>query len=162
MMAQGAVRMEQLFAQALAAGQLQRDSSLNLPPPPIQELPAEAPVVTNAAANAYQVQISGKDVTVYNFAMAHLRTLPGIQSATPQQINPAGTSYVLVQFKGDISQLAAALSARGWIVGTSGTVVTMKSSSEKPPALPPPPQPAATPPQQPQPQPQPSQPPGKK
>jgi len=160
MMAQGAVRMDQLFAQALAAGQLQRDTSLNLPPPPIQELPVEAPVVTAAANNAYQVQISGKDVTVYNFAMAHLRTLPGIQSATPQQINPEGTSYVLVSFKGDISQLAAALSARGWIVSTSGTVVTMRSSSEKPPALPPPPQPTAPPPQQPQPQP--SQPPGKK
>jgi hypothetical protein len=92
--------------------------------------------------------------------MAHLRTLPGIESATPQQINPGGTSYVLVNYRGDISQLAAALSARGWLVSTAGTVVTMRSSSEKPPALPPPPQPA-TPPQQPQPQPQPaSQPPG--
>src|SRR3954469_2422934 len=125
MMAQGAQRMDQLFAQALAAGRLQRDNSLNLPPPPVQELPQEAPVVTAATTNAYQVQISGKDVNVYNFAMAHLRTLPGIDSATPQLINPGGTSYVLVNFRGDIAQLAAALSARGWIVGTSGTVVTM-------------------------------------
>ena len=78
MMAQGAVRMDQLFAQALAAGRLQRDTSLNLPPPPVQELPLEeAPVAAATATNAYQVQISGKDVTVYNFAMAHLRTLPG-------------------------------------------------------------------------------------
>ena len=78
MMAQGAQRMDQLFAQALAAGRLQRDTSLNLPPPPVQELPQEAPVVDAATpANAYQIQISGKDVTVYNFAMAHLRTLPG-------------------------------------------------------------------------------------
>jgi hypothetical protein len=158
MMAQGAQRMDQLFAQALAEGRLQRDPSLNLPPPPIQELPQEAPVASTNVANAYQVQISGKDVNVYNFAMAHLRTLPGIDSATPQLINPDGTSYVLVAYRGDITQLAAALSARGWIIETSGTVVKMHSSSEKPPSLPPPPQ-AATPPQQPQQQ-QPSQPSG--
>jgi hypothetical protein len=149
MMAQGAQRMDQLFAQALAAGKLQRDNSLNLPPPPVQELPQQAPAAAAPTTNAYQVQISGKDVNVYNFAMAHLRTLPGIDSATPQLINPGGTSYVLVTYHGDIAQLAAALSARGWIVETSGTVVTMHSSSDRPPALPPPPQPATPPPAQP-------------
>ena len=156
MMARGAQRMDQLFSQALAAGRLERDTSLNLPPPPIQELPQEAQVsaASTSATNAFQVQISGKDVTVYNFAMAHLRTLPGIESATPQLINPGGTSYVLVSFHGDISELAAALAARGWIVETAGTVVRVRSSSEKPPALPPPPQQPA-----PTPQPQPSSPP---
>jgi len=68
-----------------------------------------------------------------------LRTLPGIASATPQQINPGGTSYILVTYKGDISQLAAALTARGWVVDFSGTVVRIHSNSDKPPALPPPP-----------------------
>jgi hypothetical protein len=89
---------------------------------------------------------------MYNFAMAHLRTLAGVESATPQQINASGTSYILVKYRGDISQLAAALSARGWIVETSSTVVRLRSSSTKPPALPPPP--VAAPPQ-PAPQPQP-------
>ena len=65
------------------------------------------------------MQVSGHDVNIYNFAMAHLRTLTGIQSATPQQINPGGTSYILVTYHGDISQLAAALGARGWMVETS-------------------------------------------
>jgi hypothetical protein len=153
MMAQGVQRMDQLFAQALAAGRLERDSSLNLPPPPILELPAIPIAKPVNVANAYQVQISGKDVNVYNFAMAHLRTLTGIDSANPQQINPGGTSYVLVSYRGDIAQLAAALTARGWIVEYSGTVVKMHSSSEKPPALPPPPQPAQPPPATPQPQP---------
>ena len=121
---------------------MSRDPSLNQPPPPpLPELPVEEkPTAKPAAAtNSYQVQISGGDVNVYNFAMAHLRTLAGIASATPQQINASGTSYVLVTFHGDISQLAAALSARGWVVETSGTVVKMRSSSAKPPALPPPP-----------------------
>ena len=153
MMAEGARRMDELFTAALASGRLTRDTSLDLPPPPIlPELPPGA-TAAKPTSNSYQIQISGRDVNVYNFGMAHLRTLPGLVSATPQQINASGTSYVLVSYRGDISQLAAALSARGWMVDFSGTVVRMRSSSDRPPALPPPPQPA--PPAQPAPQPQP-------
>ena len=144
MMAEGVRRMDELFGNALAAGMLVRDSSLDLPPPPaVPELIEEvAPTArqTGPAANAYQVQISsGGDVTIYNFAMAHLRTLGGIESATPQQINPSGTSYVLVAYRGDIASLAAALSARGWMVDYSGTVLRLRSASNKPPPIPPPP-----------------------
>jgi len=157
MMAEGAQRMDQLFSQALAAGALARDPSLNQPPPPpLPEQPVERPVArpTNTA-NAFQVQVTGKDVNIYNFAMAHLRTVPGIDSATPQLINSSGTSYILVAYRGPISQLAAALSGRGWIVETSGgNVVKLRSASDKPPALPPPPPP-------PQPQPAPTAPPVK-
>jgi hypothetical protein len=96
--------------------------------------------------NNYQVQISASDVNIYNFAMAHLRTLPGIASATPQLINPTGTSYVLVAYHGDIAALAAALSGRGWQVDFSGTVIHLRAPGNKPPPLPPPPAsaPAAT------------------
>ncbi len=161
MMAEGVRRMDELFSTALAAGRLERDSSLDQPPPPIlplEEKPVEVKPVNTA--NAYQVQISsGGDVNIYNFAMAHLRTLGGIDSATPQLINPSGTSYVLVAYHGSIAQLAAALSSRGWAVEFAGTVVKVRSSSGKPPPLPPPPAPPqpATPPQ---PQPS-SQPPGR-
>jgi len=140
MMAQGVQRMDALFTEALAAGRLQRDESLNLPPPPLPELPVvEAPVAQVNVSNAYQVQVTGKNVNFYNFAMAHLRTLAGVDSATPQQINPGGTSYILVRYRGDITQLAAALRGRGWIVESSGTVVRLRSDSDKPPAMPPPP-----------------------
>lgn len=151
MMAEGVRRMDQLFADALAAGRLERDSSLDLPPPPIIELPEEPIARPTNVANAYQVQITGPDVNIYNFAMAHLRTLPGIESATPQQINPSGTSYVLVTYRGDIASLASALSARGWVTESAGTVVRIRSSSNKPPPIPPPPPPVqpATPPTQP-------------
>ena len=153
MMVEGVQRMDQLFANALAAGMLERDPSLDLPPPPVIELPPEEIVAGPAtAANSYQVQISG-DVNVYNFAMAHLRTLTGVESASPQQINPGGTSYVLVGYRGNIGSLASALSARGWVVESSGTVVRIRSGSDRPPPIPPPP------PVVPQPQPQPVQPP---
>ena len=144
MMAQGAQRIDAIFAQALADGRLSRDPSLNLPPPPIQQLPVVAapssPKPVNVA-NSFQVQIIGNDVNVYNFAMAHLRTVGGVDTATPQQINPTGTSYVLITYHGTIAQLAAALSARGWIVDTSGTVIRMHPAGDKPPALPAPPPP---------------------
>ena len=156
MMVQGVQRMDELFSNALAAGMLERDSSLDLPPPPLIELPPEEPIARPVnAATAIQIQISG-DVNIYNFAMAHLRTLAGIESASPQQINPGGTSYVLVAYRGDISALAAALRARGWVTESAGTVIKIRSASDKPPPIPPPPpvQLPATPPQQPQPQPQ--------
>jgi len=140
MMAQGAQQMDQLFGHALAAGRLTRDSSLDLPPPPV--LP-ELPVQPKAAAPAnavtqIQVQVTGKNVIMYNFAMAHLHTLPGVQSATPQQINAGGTSYILVGYKGSIANLATELSGRGWVVEIAGTVIRIHSSSDKPPAIPPP------------------------
>ncbi|MEA3057531.1 MAG: hypothetical protein QOF34_346 [Sphingomonadales bacterium] len=154
MMAAGVQRMDQLFGQALAAGALSRDPSLNQPPPPpMPELPVEKPVAKTAdTGNAFQIQVTGPDVNVYNFAMAHLRTLAGIDSATPQLISPSGTSYILVKYRGGIAELAAALGGRGWIVETTGgNVVKLKSASNKPPALPPPPPPVAA---QPQPAPQ--------
>jgi hypothetical protein len=151
MMAEGAQRIDRLYADALAAGRLTRDSSLNLPPPPILPQPVEErPVAVANAGNSFQIQVTGNNVNFYNFAMAHLRTIPGIESATPQQINPGGTSYILVTYGGDITQLTSALGARGWIVESAGTVIKIHSSSDKPPALPPPPvQPAAAAPQPP-------------
>ena len=143
MMAEGAKRMDHLFGNALAAGSLSRDPSLNQqPPPPMPQLPEKPVVKATNIANSYQVQVTGADVNIYNFAMAHLRTLGGLESATPQLINPSGTSYVLVKYHGDIAQLAAALTGRGWTVEYSGTVVKLKSASGKPPPLPPPPAPA--------------------
>ena len=81
---------------------------------------SKKPIASRPTRNAFQVQVSGNDVNIYNFAMAHLRTLAGIESATPQQINPGGTSYILVTYNGDIAQLAAALAARGWVVEVPG------------------------------------------
>jgi len=155
MMAEGARRMDELFSTALATGHLSRDPSLDLPaPPPLPEEVVEQVVKPAETTNAFQIQINANDVNIYNFAMAHLRTLGGITSATPQLINPSGTSYVLVSYHGSIAQLAAALSSRGWLVDYSGTVVRIRSASGKPPPLPPPPAPTPTPAQPAQPPPQ--------
>jgi hypothetical protein len=172
MMSEGVRRMDQLFTQALAAGLLERDVTLDIPePPPVpeelleEEDTAKQPTTQQrqqqqAPAQAFQVQISASNVNTYNFAMAHLRTIGGIEQVTPQSINPQGTSYVLVSYRGSGSALAAAMAARGWSADASGTVVRV-SGGAGPPAPPPPPPtppPTATPPpaqpQQPVPQPQ--------
>ena len=167
MMAEGVRRMDELYTRALAAGALERDPSLDIPePPPIpeelleveEETRPQAP--TQAPAQNFQVQIAASNVNTYNFAMAHLRTLPGIDQVTPQSINPSGTSYVLVSYRGSGSALAAALAARGWSTDSSGTVVRMSGGAGPPPPVPTPPpqpqpqQPQPTPPAQPQAQPQ--------
>jgi hypothetical protein len=121
-----------------------------LPPPPPEEIVEEAPVAAQGRVWTYQVQIVSPDVTIYNFAMAHLRTTSGVQQVVPVAINPGGVSYVNVTYRGDLSVLRALLSSRGWSVEQNGYILRMSSSGEKPPSLPPPPQP---------PQPQPAQPP---
>ena len=137
MMARGTQQMDALFARALAAGRLSRDTSLNVPSPPVQLAPVQiAPPPKPVVVNAFQVQVTGNDVAFYNFAMAHLRTLPGITSATPEQINPKGISYILVGYRGSVVQLAAALTARGWIAAYGGTVVSIHSPTDKPPGVP--------------------------
>ena len=147
-------RMDAMFGDALEAGRLVRDPSLDipLPPPPPEEIVEEAPVAT-ARTWTYQVQIVSPDVTIYNFAMAHLRTTSGVQQVVPVAINPGGVSYVNVTYRGDLSVLRALLASRGWSVEQNGFVLRMSSSGEKPPALPPPP-PAPQPAQPPQPPPQ--------
>jgi len=144
MMAEGVRRMDELFMAARDAGRLTRDSTLDLPePPPLpveEEEEAKPTQTVRPAGAAYQVQIRVTNVNSYNFAMAHLRTLPGIDQLIPQSINPSGTSYVLVSYRGSASALAAALRARGWSADFGGTVVRMAGGAGPPPPMPPPPQ----------------------
>lgn len=157
MLNEGVRRMDEVFTSALASGMLQRDPTLDIPePPPLPEEVVEetaAPAATGPQGNAFQVQIAASNVNIYNFAMAHLRTLGGISDVTPQLINPNATSYVLVRFNGSAAQLASAMAARGWTANASGTVVRVTGGTGAPPPLPPPP-PAPPPPQTPAPQPQ--------
>ena len=162
MMSQGVQRMDALFAEALAAGLLIRDPTLNIPepPPPPEEIieQAPAPSQTTQAERSweYQVQIVSPDVNVYNFAMAHLRTLPGVEQVNPVRIAPGGVSYVHITYRGNLDVLGAGLAARGWNVERTGWVLRMSSQGAQPPPVPTP-APAA-PPQQPQPAPVPTQP----
>jgi len=149
MMNEGVRRMDELFSAAHAAGRLRRDPTLDIPAPPsLPEEVVEAPPAVQQPGFAYQVQIAANNVNTYNFAMAHLRTLPGIEQVIPQSINPSATSYVLVSYRGSGAQLAGALIARGWSADYGGTVVRMSGGAGPPPPIPlPPPVPTPRPPQ---------------
>ena len=143
MMSEGVRRMDELFMTAFAAGALERDPSLDIPaPPPLPELEEEQvapPPKAQQPAYAFQVQIVANNVNTYNFAMAHLRTLPGIEQVTPQSINPTGISYILVSYRGSGAQMATALMARGWSAAYGGTIVRISGGAGPPPPVPPPP-----------------------
>src|SRR5918997_830514 len=136
MMAEGVRRMDELFALAHASGRLVRDPTLDIPePPPLPEEELEEedkPPSSAQAPTAYQVQIAATNVNTYNFAMAHLRTLAGIEQLIPQSLNPSGTSYVLVRYRGSASALAAALRARGWSADFGGTIVRLSGGGGAP------------------------------
>ena len=142
-----------MFADALAGGRLIRDRTLDIPEPPPPPVVEEAPVA-QAQPWTYQVQIVSPDVNIYNFAMAHLRTAPGVTQVVPVSINPGGVSYVNVTYSGgNIANLRLSLGSRGWAVEQNGFILRMSSGSSGPPPLPPPapPKPQPVQPQQQQP-----------
>lgn len=159
MMAQGVERMDRLFADALAAGMLERDSTLNQPPPPPP--PPEEEVEEEAErddptpeATRLQIQITAMDAATYNSAYAHLRTIPGMQSVAPINVAIGNVSNFAVAYRGNVDSLRAALAARGWGVDTTGGGLRLYILRQ--PAAPAPiPAPPANPPQPPQPQPAP-------
>ncbi|MFL6734791.1 MAG: heavy-metal-associated domain-containing protein [Sphingomicrobium sp.] len=155
MMAQGVQRMDELFQTALAVGRLQRDPSLDLPePPPLPEVIEEPKKDTAAPTDrpwTYQVQVVSPDAQTFNFAVAHLRTLSGVDQAQVMGVNVGGISYVHVSYRGNLAGLGAALGARGWTVEQLGNVIRISGNAGPPPKPAPP---AAS-----QPQPQPAQPP---
>ncbi len=143
MMTEGARRIDEMLAAALTAGRLRRDPSLNIPepPPPPEEEEEPEPTVVDRPW-VYQVQILSPDVHTYNFAMAHLRTLGGVDQVNPISVNPGGTSYVHVTFRGELANLRAGLAARGWNVEQAGYVLRVSRAGGAPPPLPPQPPPA--------------------
>jgi hypothetical protein len=152
MMNEGVQRMDQLFQVALAAGRLERDSTLDIPEPPplleeIEDAPKEAATDTTKPWT-YQVQIVSPDAQTYNFAVAHIRTLSNVDQAQVMGVNIGGISYVHVTYRGDIGALASALAARGWTVESQGGVIRISGNAGPPPKLVPPTtsltQPAAT------------------
>ena len=122
MMREGVARMDRLYAQAHAAGAMQRDPTLNIPEPP--------PVIEEELApetSAYQVLIYSPDALTYNFAFATLKVMPGVQSLSPANINIGGVSTVSATIRGDVSAARSTMAARGWTVTVSGSTIRISN-----------------------------------
>jgi hypothetical protein len=123
MMDEGARRMDQLFAQAFAAGRLRRDPTLNLPepppPPPEEQEEAPRPVVS------FTVQVAAPNAATYNSALAHLRAAPGMQNVQQLNIALGNISNFVVSYRGDLNSLRSLLVSRGWAVEVVGSQLRM-------------------------------------
>ena len=140
MMSEGVQRMDDLFTRALAAGELQRDPSLNIPePPPLveEELP---PALIEA--RTIQIQVPTPSDQTLNSAVAELRSIAGVEAAGIRAANTPGWSLLLVRYRGTPASLGGALQARGWSVTAIGGSLRMVPTA--PPPVQPQPQPPAS------------------
>ena len=140
MMSEGVQRMDDLFTRALAAGELQRDPSLNIPePPPLveEELP---PALIEA--RTIQIQVPTPSDQTLNSAVAELRSIAGVEAAGIRAANTPGWSLLLVRYRGTPASLGGALQARGWSVTAVGGSLRMVPTA--PPPVQPQPQPPAS------------------
>jgi hypothetical protein len=136
MMAEGVARMDELFARALAAGELRRDPSLIIvePPPPVED--ELAAIQSEVPIRSIQVQILTRNDSGLATVMSALQATGGVQGVGVRG-GESGWSVLMVNFRGDNAALAAALRARGWSVSdVGGTLRVVPGLPVPPPANP--------------------------
>ena len=144
MMEEGARRMDQLFAQAFAAGALARDPTLNLPElpplPPEDEEPEQRTDQREATASTFDVGVLAPNAATYNSALAHLRSVPGVSNVQQVNIALGDVSYFSITYRGDVGTLRSILASRGWAVesGGGGLRMSVRAPAPATPAEPPP------------------------
>jgi hypothetical protein len=143
MMAEGVQKMDELFARALAAGELVRDPSLIIvePPPPVEdELATVAPAPAEVPVKDIQVQFLTRDDAGVANAVAQLRGIPGMVGIAVRGTDK-GWTLMSANFRGDNATLAAAIRARGLSVndfgGTLRVVPALPTAVPGPPVPPP-------------------------
>ncbi|MGV3554937.1 MAG: heavy-metal-associated domain-containing protein [Croceibacterium sp.] len=155
MMAEAVRRFDILFARALEQGLLRPDPTLGgqavqispeiqalidaaqraeraeVTPEPDATEPdaAPSPAATPSGpqvVNVYVVQVATPDAASFDAALAALRGVPGARAAVMSSAAIGGTSVARVSFEGDISDLAAALRARGYTVQSLGNALSIR------------------------------------
>ena len=153
MLAKAVVRLDQLYAQALADGLLRPDPTL-MPDRPLLD-PALAaliaqgrqadPVRTSTApqvsatdapgaetsqpataASSVTVQFASPDAAAVDAALGAVRSASGVQGASTTSLALGGTSVMRVTYAGDLSALAAALRAKGWQVTVGNNALSIR------------------------------------
>lgn len=143
-------RLDRIFTDALAAGQLQPDPTLNIMPeidPALIEkiLAAEGPTRAAPSASAgpqaepsvaasataavtinVTVQFATADAAAVDAGMAALRGISGVRSAVSTSIAIGGTSVMRVTYAGELDALAAALRAQGWRVTAGAGALSIR------------------------------------
>ena len=150
MLRQAIVRLDGIYAGALAAGTLSPDPSLFADQPidptlidrilgtidkaaPDEIVPAEnAPGTTStqapttAAISSITVQFATPDAAAVGAGLSSVRGAAGVQSVNVTSVAVGGTSVMRVSFAGDADGLRAALQARGWQVAQGGGALSIR------------------------------------
>lgn len=141
MLAQAVQRLDRIYADALAAGTLRINPTLNSDQAALspaiaglvtaaervsaaQEAAAvsgsEAPKAEAAPATeapvTYTVQFASPDAKAVDAALGAVRAAPGVRAAATTSLAMGGTSVMRVAFTGSLDDLAGALRARGYTV----------------------------------------------
>lgn len=154
MLDEAVVRMDRIYADALVAGTLRVDPTLNgerlTLDPAVQALLAAANQVTLAqdtaatamgaeevappvvaapvteAGTAYTVQFASPDARAVDAALAAVRGLPGTKAAATTSLAMGGTSVMRVTFAGGLDELAVALRGRGYTVAVGNGALSIR------------------------------------
>ncbi len=122
MMSEGVQRMDEIFTQALVVGIVRGDPDLIIQPPPPQDTEEETPTQVAIQPTVVQVLVIERDPAAVPQTVAQIRGLPGVIWVTEAPL-PGGGANLAVNFRGDASALASALSARGWAASVQGGIV---------------------------------------
>jgi hypothetical protein len=149
MLAEAIVKLDAIYAGALASGQLAPDASLNMQPEIDQALidsiiakvgPAPSAATTTATSSdaaptggatavpnsVITVQIATPDSAAFDAGMTAVRRIAGVKEAASTSLAIGGTSVLRVTFAGDIEALAAALRAQGWKVTQGASALSIR------------------------------------
>jgi len=149
MLAEAVVKLDGIYASALASGQLAPDPSLNMqpefdqalidslaaklgpPPSAVKDAPSSADTAplaseTTVTNTVITVQIATPDSTAFDTGMGVVRRISGVKEAASTSLAIGGTSVLRVTFAGDIDTLAAALRAQGWKVTQGAAALSIR------------------------------------
>ena len=146
------LRLDQIYAAALADGRLKPDTTLNVrqgidpglaaliaagnAPEQTADTAASATPTATASATAtptpvvetrtFTVQFSSPDAAAVDAAVGAVRSAPGVKGASTTSLAMGGTSVMRVTYEGDIGTLADALRARGWKVTVGNNALSIR------------------------------------
>ncbi len=143
-------RLDGIYTQALVAGILKPDPTLNMAAEidpklieqtlatagpvavaasvdgPVATPSAAATPTTAAAVSTFTIQFATADGPAVDAGMSAVRSIPGVKSAVSSSIAIGGTSVMRVTYNGDIEALAAALRAQGWRVTVGAGALSIR------------------------------------
>lgn len=153
MLAEAVVRIDQIYARALAEGRLKPDTTLNVrqgldpgfaaliaagnapeqapdaarPTASPSATPSPTATPTKAAeVRTFTVQFASPDAAAVDSAMGAVRGSPGVKGASTTSLAVGGTSVMRVTYEGDIGTLADALRARGFKVTVGNNALSIR------------------------------------